>query len=286
MRTLILTAALVCTAGTASALCEDAWYLRNMAFDRAGYCFGSTLGKLVLSSLTSNTFIAHLNKRDLQQALVALPKLGEQRLIVDTQGTLSRLKMSIDELGSELALNPKNAKSIQKQLDMMLGAIGELTDVDRVYSLIREGETKHIEFKQTLSLDVKKKTKEKYIETSALKTVVAFLNTEGGVLLIGVSDYGEITGVDTEIEKFYKNTDKFLLHWKTLVKLRVGEENYPFIEYKLVHVNDKAVLWVECQEAPSPCYLDQSDFYVRTNPATDKLEGPKLVEYVKNHFLS
>ena len=50
MKTLFLTAALVCTAGTASALCEDAWYLRNLAFDRAGYCFGSTLGKSVFDA--------------------------------------------------------------------------------------------------------------------------------------------------------------------------------------------------------------------------------------------
>jgi len=53
MRTLYLTAALICTAGTASALCEDAWYLRNMAFDRAGYCFGSTLGKSVFDAACS-----------------------------------------------------------------------------------------------------------------------------------------------------------------------------------------------------------------------------------------
>jgi len=33
-----------------------------------------------------------------------------------------------------------------------------------------------------------------------------------------------------------------------------------------------------------PCYLDGVDFYVRTNPATDKLVGPKLVEYVKQRF--
>ncbi len=83
----------------------------------------------------------------------------------------------------------------------------------------------------------------------------------------------------------YKNIDKFLLQWKNLLKERIGEEYYPFIEYKVVRVNEKFVLWVECKASSSPCYLDQIDFYVRTNPATDKLEGPKLVEYVKNHFL-
>jgi hypothetical protein len=259
--------------------------LREIAFNEyVSAFFRSALGQLILDSLTSQTFIAHLNKQDLEQALVALPKPEEQRLIVNTQKTMMRLKSAIDDFDTELALNPTNSSSIQKQLDSMLNAIGGLTDVDKVYGLVREGESKNTEFKETLSLDIKKQTKEKYIETSALKTVVAFLNTEGGILLIGISDEGKITGLNDEIEKFYKNTDKFLLQWKNLLKQHVGEEFYPFIEYKVIKVGDKLVLWVECKQSPSPCYLDQNDFYVRTNPATDKLEGPKLVEYVKNHF--
>ena len=131
----------------------------------------------------------------------------------------------------------------------------------------------------------KKQTKEKYIELSAFKTIVAFLNTEGGVLLVGVADDGNIPGIDIEIDKFHKgNTDKFLLHFKNSLKTRIGEEFYPYIEYKLVPVAENRVLVVKCKESKSPCYLDNSEFYVRTNPATDKLEGPKLVQYVKNHF--
>jgi hypothetical protein len=247
--------------------------------------FRSTLGQLILDSLTSQTYIAHLNKQDLEQALVAIPKLEEQKLIVNTQKTLTRLKSAIDDFDAELALNPASSSSIQNQLETMLDAIGGLTDTDKIYGLIREGESKHIEFKETLSLDVRKQTKEKYIETSALKTVVAFLNTEGGILLIGISDEGKTAGINNELEKFYKNIDKFLLQWKNLLKERIGEGYYPFIEYRVVRVDEKLVLWVECKASPSPCYLDQIDFYVRTNPATDKLEGPKLVEYVKNHFL-
>lgn len=259
--------------------------LREVAFNEyVSAFFKSTLGQLILNSLTSQTFIAHLNKKDLEQALVALPKPEEQRLIVDTQKTLSRLKSAIDEFDAELALNPTSSNAIQKQLDTMLDAIGGLTDADKVYGLIREGESKQAELKETLSLDVKKQTKEKYIENSALRTVVAFLNTEGGVLLIGVSDDGNITGLNYEVEKLYKNIDKFLLHWKTLLKEHIGEKCYPFVEYKVVRVNAKLVLWVECKASPSPCYLDKKEFYVRTNPATDRLEGPELVEYVENHF--
>ena len=67
----------------------------------------------------------------------------------------------------------------------MLNHIGGLSDADHVMSMAREGESATVEFKETFSLDIKKGTKEKYIELSALKTVAAFLNTGGGFLLVG-----------------------------------------------------------------------------------------------------
>jgi restriction endonuclease S subunit len=225
--------------------------------------FKSKLGELVLQSLTSGAVIPHLNKRDLEQATIALPSFDNQEQILVTQRKLSDLS----------------------QLDSMLEAIGGLTDVDEVHSIIRQGESKNIEFKETLSLDVKTQTKEKYIELSVLKTIVAFLNTEGGTLLVGVADNSEIKGIDVEIEKFHKNNaDKFLLHVKNMIKTRIGEEYYPYIEYKLISVIGKNILSVKCKKSKSPCYLDNAEFYVRTNPATDRLEGPKLVQYIKHHF--
>ena len=110
-----------------------------------------------------------------------------------------------------------------------------------------------------------------HIELSVLKTVIAFLNTEGGTLLVGVNDGGDIAGVDGEIDKFYKNRDKFLLHFKNLIKAKIGEEFYPFIEHKLTRVEGKYILLVECKKSQSPCYLNNKEFYVRTNPATGKL---------------
>lgn len=243
--------------------------------------FRSDLGRLVLQSLV----IPHLKKSDLEQATIALPSFKDQEQILATQLKLNNLKDSIDNFDSELALNPTSSLSILSQLDSMLEAIGGLTDLDEIRNIIRQGESKTIEYKETLSLDIKKKTKENYIELSALKTIVAFLNTEGGKLLLGVADNGEVTGVDIEIDKFYKsNPDKFLLHMKNIIKTRIGEQFYPYIEYNLISVENKYVLFVKCKESKSPCYLDETEFYVRTNPATDKLEGPKLVQYVQNHF--
>jgi len=248
--------------------------------------FESTLGRLVLDSLSMQSFIPHVNKRDIEQAPIAVPSIVEQKSIVLTQHKLRELKDVIENFNREIALNPTSSASIQGQLSRMLEAMAVLTDADKVRAIIREGESQTIEFKESLSLDVKKQTKESYIEQSSLKTIVAFLNTKGGTLLIGVSDDGQICGVGGEIEKFHKTTDKFLLHFKNLMKSKIGEQFYPFIDNRLVKVDDVNVLLVECKASQTPCFLEGKDFYVRTNPATDKLEGPKLVKYVKHRFPS
>ena len=248
--------------------------------------FESTLGRLVLDSLSMQSFIPHVNKGDIEQAPIAVPSIVEQKSIVLTQHKLRELKDVIENFNREIALNPTSSASIQGQLSRMLEAMAVLTDADKVRAIIREGESQTIEFKESLSLDVKKQTKESYIEQSSLKTIVAFLNTKGGTLLIGVSDDGQICGVGGEIEKFHKTTDKFLLHFKNLMKSKIGEQFYPFIDNRLVKVDDVNVLLVECKASQTPCFLEGKDFYVRTNPATDKLEGPKLVEYVKHRFPS
>ena len=68
------------------------------------------------------------------------------------------------------------------------------------------------------------------------------MNTDGGTLLVGVNDNGDITGLDCEIDKFHKNLDKFLLHFKNLIKAQVGEGFYPLIDYRVVQVSNKSIL--------------------------------------------
>ena len=246
--------------------------------------FRSDLGLLILRSLTRGAVIPRISKTDLAQAQIAIPSLIEQAEIVRSHSQLQTLTEAIANFQKELALNPGSASAIRGQVESMLETIGGLTEADRVMSLSREGESATVEFKESFSLDVRKGTKEKYIELSALKTIVAFLNTNGGVLLVGVADAGDIPGIRYEVEKFYKRTDAFLLHFKNQLKQRIGEQNYPYINHRLVDLGHAEVLVVDCKPATSPCYLDGKEFYVRTNPATDKLEGPKLVEYVQNHF--
>lgn len=157
---------------------------------------------------------------------------------------------------------------------------------DDTHILVHRDESKTLEFKQTLSLDLRTGQKGKHIETSVLKTIAAFLNTDGGTLLIGVADDHGIPGIGPEIAALFKGSrDSFLLHFKNLLKDKIGPEFYPLIDQHIVLLDDLHVLRVNVGAAKKPCFIGD-DFYVRTNPATDKIAGGKMLEYVQRHFES
>jgi hypothetical protein len=238
-----------------------------------------------MKSLYSGKIAKHINKQDLKDMVVPVPSLLAQKLIIDTNRKLNNLEKTILNFKEELSLNPNSADLIQSNINNILLKLNMLSEADKIKSLIRKGESKHLEFKQTLSLDIRKNKKEKYIEKMALKTIVGFINSYGGDLLVGVKNDMQIFGLDEEIKRYYqKSEDKFLLHFKNLIKARIGEEFYPLIDYNLVKIDEKRILRVNCSASDEPCFLDGKDFYIRTNPATDKLEGTKLIAYIKRRF--
>src|SRR5206468_507726 len=65
--------------------------------------------------------------------------------------------------------------------------------------LIKRGESKTLEFKSTLRWNLKENRQDdKGVTHAVLKTIAAFLNTEGGDLLIGVADDGLIVGIERD----------------------------------------------------------------------------------------
>jgi len=252
----------------------------------AALFYASGLGKAIRKTLISGATIPHISKRSLiDSAVIAIPTLEEQVKIVAMHDKIELLSKILNSISNELSLNPQNIKLLSKQADHLIEELSILSLSDKIKSGIRKGENKEREFKQTLSLDINTNQKAKYLEKSVLKTVAAFLNTDGGILYIGVADDSSIVGVDLEIAKLYKGSkDSYLKHFKDILKQSIGEDFYPLIDDDLVEVDDKTILIVECKQSTYPCYINDKDFFVRTNPATDRLEGRKALEYIKRHF--
>jgi len=246
--------------------------------------FRSDLGRLNLDSVTTGSIIRKISKSDLSQVEVAIPGLAEQQTIIEADRKLTMLRSATDKFAKTLSLNPKSAAEVQSKLEAALESFSELNETDRILSLIRHGESKTLEFKETLSYDALTKQKADYLEKSSMKTIAAFLNTAGGTLLIGVNDKGSITGLNDEIQKLYKSKDKLLLHFKDLIKASAGEEFYPKIEYDIVVFDGRIILKVVVGPSSKPCFSKSNEFFIRTNPATDRLQGRELVEYIETHF--
>jgi hypothetical protein len=150
---------------------------------------------------------------------------------------------------------------------------------------IEGGESSKLEFKSTLRTNLKTGEKDPRMEKAVLKTIVAFLNSRGGTLFIGVADDGTILGVD--LASFENSKDKFGLHLNNLIKTQIGSEFLPFLHFTLVDFEDKSVMRVSCQVSDRPVFLTDGKeqiFYVRSGPSTIDLHGVELLYYANHNF--
>lgn len=150
--------------------------------------------------------------------------------------------------------------------------------------LIQMGENASVEFKSTLRWNTIAKFIDKDLEHDVLKTLVAFLNTEGGTLLVGVKDDGSILGI--ELDQF-PNDDKYLLHLGNLINDKIGKQFIGQIKYAVKLIGDKKIMRVDCKPSSTPVFLKKDgidEFYVRNGPSSVQLSTSQFHEYSKKHF--
>ncbi len=103
------------------------------------------------------------------------------------------------------------------------------------------------------------------------KEVIAFANTKGGTLYIGVSNDGNVVGV--------QNADQVILQLNNMIRDSIKPDVTMFVGYETQHVSDKDIIAVTIQKGTDrPYYLGSkglkpSGVYVRngtsSDPATD-----------------
>ena len=152
---------------------------------------------------------------------------------------------------------------------------------DSLKALIDQGENDTLEFKATMRMNLKSGKTGKEIELAWLKTVVAFLNTNGGTLLLGVGDNGNIEGIEAD---GFDNDDKCRLHFKNLIGQHIGLEFSEFIDFDLKSTGGKTIAVIHCSRANAPVFLKHGkdeDFFIRSGPASLKLSVSQVLKYLK-----
>ena len=151
-------------------------------------------------------------------------------------------------------------------------------------ALAAAGESDRVEFKSSLRRALNPNVPDHVIEHAALKTVAAFLNTDGGTLLVGVDDEGQSLGLDHD---GFANEDKLLLHLRNLVANRLSLAAFRHVAFRVVSLSGQRVLRVDVRPSDAPMFLKQGkeeQFYVRTGPSTTPLSMSETVEYVGRTF--
>ncbi|KKL69002.1 hypothetical protein LCGC14_2119350, partial [marine sediment metagenome] len=90
---------------------------------------------------------------------------------------------------------------------------------------LTSGESTILEFKSSARWDYYQEKVNKDLEFVIIKTIAGFMNTEGGTLLIGVTDDGEIIGVENDLKTLKKkDRDGYELLLNDLISSYIGVE--------------------------------------------------------------
>jgi len=255
----------------------------------------SQLGQLTLDLAARSTYIPTLSMKDVMELKIPLPRLEVQKNILTAVDKLEAVNTEISDITNDLSSGPTNVDILTSKLDDILNALNELTEPEKAFSKILQGEGELIEFKETFSLDVRrfkndnnyKATKEEKIEHSSLKTIAAFMNAKGGDLFIGVDDNAVVLGIEAELIKFHKNSlDQYLLHLNNRIQDRFETPVMNMLSVKPLKLSGKIVINIQVSPSKNdPIFLKpNSDFYVRSTPSTEKLTGNGMFSYIKERF--
>lgn len=167
-----------------------------------------------------------------------------------------------------------------------------------IRALLQKDEDQCLEFKSTLRFDVKasqhgQHKKNPAVEKEALKTICAFMNSDGGTLIIGVSDTKKTVGLSYDY--------KFLPHkqdrdgFEVYLRKRIPEKIEPDIP-RLVRIyfeqhEDKDICVIEVDRSEEPMFLkervngkDIREFYIRDGNQSRPLAGVSMANYIKRHW--
>ena len=161
----------------------------------------------------------------------------------------------------------------------------------RVEELLTLEESKTLEFKSSLRWNLREDRRDdKRVTHAVLKTIAAFLNTEGGDLVIGVADHHRVLGVGHDR---FASDDVFLRHLAQVVRNGLGDRASTCIDPTTQVAAGETVCLVSCQRSPEPVFLRwkgleksaRGDLYVRSGPSSVRLDEPDVAAYICTRFL-
>jgi len=157
--------------------------------------------------------------------------------------------------------------------------------------LVQDGESQVLELKSTMRWDLKAGRRNTEMDKEVSQTIAAFLNAEGGTLIIGVGDHGEAIGVDHDLKTLNREKrdeggfkDAFIdgilrnlldLKPETIIEIA---KTMSFENYK-----GKKVFIAKIKRSDKEIFVND-EFYIRQGSISQKLGVPEALNYIREHF--
>lgn len=151
--------------------------------------------------------------------------------------------------------------------------------------ILRTGETERCEFKSTLRWNLHSNRPDERIEQSVIKTIAGFANKDGGTLMIGVSDSGQVIGIEKD---GFQSQDKWNQHLRNVINRGIPG-GMDLVRMTCHMRGERSIVRIDVEPSSEPVYArikgdTDEAFYVRRGPATEKLVMSEAVRYIRDRF--
>lgn len=157
-----------------------------------------------------------------------------------------------------------------------------------ILDLILNGESQSLELKQTFRWDARQNALNKDLEKTTMKTIAGFLNSDGGKIIIGVSDNKSILGLEQDYKTLMKqDKDGFENHFNHIFDSLLGLKFRQFVKISFENVDNKEICLIDIRPSNTPSYLklnNAEEFYIRTGNTTTPLLMSEATNYIKSHW--
>ena len=163
---------------------------------------------------------------------------------------------------------------------------------DPLDDLLGAGESQTLEYKSTARWNIHTKTHDRKMEHVALKTVCGLLNAEGGHLLIGVADDGNVVGLEDDYATLGKsNRDGFELFLRQMLDTNLSIATAGVVKVTFGARSGGDVCTVAVAASGKPVFAKPlgggsapTEFWLRVGNQTKQLYGDDMIEYRDQHW--
>lgn len=163
----------------------------------------------------------------------------------------------------------------------------EVTD-EGLGALIQKGESDQLEFKSSLRWDYRQEQSSKDLEMVIIKTIAAFLNSQGGMLLIGVDDGGRVLGLEQDYKAIgNKGKDALILNITNLVNKHLGKKTHGFLRIDIVGTSGGDVCAISIEPSDKPVFIgknENEEFFIRASASSQPLAMSETLDYIKSRW--